>query len=259
MTRLIGSEIRYMRLGYWLRRPPYDYTSQKVETAHGKRSVLVPHATEAAHIIEIFRLRASGQHTDLEIAQRVNDMGYASRRTRKSENTGRVLLTSAAIWRIIRQTVYAGINTEKWTNGQPIKMTSYGLVSIEQFNRANRGSLVISESDDRQISVTEHKNQAFVDKTRHSDDYPYKRYIKCPHCEKSLRGSASRGRRGKLYPVYHCREKGNHSFRVKKEDLNGIVDKFLSKLELKPENVDAVFKIMEDSLQKVDDRHRRRL
>lgn len=259
MTRLIGSEIRYTRLGYWLRQPPYGYTSQKVETAHGKRSVLVPHPTEAAHIIEIFRLRANGQHTDLEIAQRVNDIGYAGRRTRKSTNKGRVLLTPVAIWRIIRQTVYAGINTEKWTNGQPIKMTSDGLVSIEQFNRANRGSLVVSESADGQISVTERKNQAFVDKTRHSDEYPYKRYIKCPHCEKSLRGSASRGRHGKLYPVYHCREKGNHSFRIKKEDLNGIVDKFLSKLELKSENVDAVFKIMEDSLQKVETRHRRRL
>ncbi len=51
MTRVIGAEIRYTRLGYWMRKPPYGYISQRAETAHGKRTVLEPHPIEAEHII----------------------------------------------------------------------------------------------------------------------------------------------------------------------------------------------------------------
>ena len=34
MSRMIGAQIRYTRLGYWMRRPLYGYTSEKVETPY---------------------------------------------------------------------------------------------------------------------------------------------------------------------------------------------------------------------------------
>ena len=42
LSRLVGSEIRYARLGYWMRRAPDGYDTQKVGTEHGKYSILTP-------------------------------------------------------------------------------------------------------------------------------------------------------------------------------------------------------------------------
>jgi hypothetical protein len=36
MTRMIGAEIRYTQLGYWMRQPPYGFTSETADTNHGK-------------------------------------------------------------------------------------------------------------------------------------------------------------------------------------------------------------------------------
>jgi site-specific DNA recombinase len=37
MSRLMGAEIRYTRLGYWMRRAPYGFATRKANTPHGKR------------------------------------------------------------------------------------------------------------------------------------------------------------------------------------------------------------------------------
>lgn len=47
MTRMIGAEIRYTQVGYWMRQPPFGFDGEKIETGqHGKRCVLKPHPTE---------------------------------------------------------------------------------------------------------------------------------------------------------------------------------------------------------------------
>jgi site-specific DNA recombinase len=73
MSRIIGAEVRYTRLGYWMRRPPYGYTSEKTDTHNGKRKVLMPLQEEAKFIRKMYELRAAGQHTDKEIATIIND------------------------------------------------------------------------------------------------------------------------------------------------------------------------------------------
>ena len=120
MTRMVGAEIRYTRLGYWMRQPPYGYLSQKAETPHGKRTVLVPHPVEAKYILEMFRLRAEGQHTDEEITHIINDLGYEGRKQRGASRnmSQKTRLNSKHLWRLVRNPIYAGINIEKWTGGQ---------------------------------------------------------------------------------------------------------------------------------------------
>ena len=49
LTRMIGSEIRYTQIGYWLRGAPYGYSTQRIETVNGKRTILVPHTDEATN------------------------------------------------------------------------------------------------------------------------------------------------------------------------------------------------------------------
>jgi hypothetical protein len=79
LSRVIGAEIRYTQMGYWMRRAPYGFVSEKVETQHGKRMVLKSHSDEAKYIVQMFELRASGQFSDKEIAKKLNDMGYRGR------------------------------------------------------------------------------------------------------------------------------------------------------------------------------------
>lgn len=69
MSRMIGAEVRYTRMGYWMRRPPYGYTSEKIDTQNGKRTILRPHPEESKYIIKMFELRAAGRYTDREIVE----------------------------------------------------------------------------------------------------------------------------------------------------------------------------------------------
>ncbi len=47
LSRMIGAEIRYVRMGYRISIPPFGYENAKVETVHGKRVTLKPHPQEA--------------------------------------------------------------------------------------------------------------------------------------------------------------------------------------------------------------------
>ena len=66
---------------------------EKVETQHGKRTILKPHPEEARFIVKLFELRASGQFSDKEIASKLNDLGYRGRPQyrRSKENRNRVV------------------------------------------------------------------------------------------------------------------------------------------------------------------------
>ena len=80
MTRMIGAEIRYVRLGFRVRRAPYGYVNEKVETTHGKRVILKPHPEESKWILKMFDLRCRGTMTDRQIIGEVNNLGFRSRK-----------------------------------------------------------------------------------------------------------------------------------------------------------------------------------
>ncbi len=50
MSRMIGAEIRYTQMGYWMRQPPYGFVSEKIETKNDKRCILKPHPTESKYV-----------------------------------------------------------------------------------------------------------------------------------------------------------------------------------------------------------------
>ena len=266
MTRMVGAEIRYTRLGYWMRMPPYGYISRRVETAHGKRTVLEPHPTESEYIITIFKLRASGKYTDEEIAQKINNMGYRghtkrSLRLRRSHNARddqRTQMTAKHMWRLVRHPIYAGINNEKWTDGKPVKCAFDGLVSIDLFNQANKGHRVITDYSGGKITVEDFSEPRYTDKGRRSAEFPYKKFVLCPECKKPLYGSASRGKSGKLYPAYHCSRQG-HRFRISKQELESQVNDFVGNLKLDPKLADQYIQIANKSWQKLHNQYGRQV
>lgn len=236
-TRMIGAAIRYIRLGYWRGSTPLGFIAIKIDTPHGKRFVLRPHPEEAKWFVRMFELRAQGC-TDQEIVKEVNKMGFITRTRyyRDKEDRSKIIkimgnckLNIKRLLKYIQTPLYAGVNTEKWLQGQPVKLHDGGLVSIDLFNRANRGKVTIVEEDGI-VKIYRGKPPAWALKKRKLNPlYPYKQYVLCPICKKQLLGSASRGKSGKYFPAYHC-QRGHRSFRVPLKDFNEIIASFVKQL-----------------------------
>ncbi len=254
MSRLIGSEIRYTRMGFWMRQSPYGLESYKVNTLHGKRILLRSHIDEAPFITKMFELRARGTLTDRQIVDEINKLGYKSRvqTVRSSSNRTQVVgtrggkkLTLKMLWKYIQNPIYAGIICEKWTDNKPVKAQFPGLVTFELFNSANKGKLTVGEKEGA-VFMHERPIEAryAVAKGARNADFAYRKIVMCTRCEKPLFGSASRGRMGKLYPAYHCNKRG-HYFRVPKEDFEQTITNFVHRVNYDKTQIDALLTAVE--------------
>ncbi len=238
LTRMIGAEINYTRLGYKTRQPQMGFINVKIETPHGLRSVMKPHPLESSWFIRMFELREQGNLSDREIVYEINARGFLSRIKRKYDkndrtkiigHTGGKPLAVKQLQEYIRNPIYAGINTEKWTGGKAIKMYGGGLVSIEVFNKANRGKVKIIEQQDHPNEVLVIKGQIEewkLKKNKLNPLYPFKQQILCPKCNKEFYGSATPGKSGERFPAYHC-NRGHKRFGVKLKDVHDLVTSFV--------------------------------
>ncbi len=249
LSRMVGASIRYTRLGYWMRQNPYGFASEKIETKNGKRVILKPHPKESPFVIRLFELRAAGIMHDNEIVETINGMGYASRlhyiRSKHDRTTivgkrGGNPLDKDAMELILRNPIYAGVNNEKWTNGQPVRFVFPGLVDIATFNKANKGKVVIAENGSDITITTEEAPPYQVNKGRRDPEFPYRKFVGCSTCGKPLYGSASKGSNGTYYPAYHC-DKG-HYFRVPKDELEETILSFIQRLTVTPESAQIISK-----------------
>lgn len=251
-TRMIGAQIRYARMGYWVRRPLHGFDNVHIETREGKRCILKPNEAEAPLVVKMFELRARNTMEDEEIVDELNKLGFRTRqrmvrdkndRTKIVDVIGGECLTLKQLWRMIENPIYAGVNDELWTQDKPVKCQFDGLVSVELFNAANRGKLVITEDED---GVHIHRRQTpkhLLNKGARNIDFPYKRIVMCPTCRNPLYGSASRGKLGKYYPAYHCDHRG-HYFRKTKQEFDATIEAFVKCLDVSPAYIDALLSIV---------------
>ena len=255
MTRMIGAEIRYVRMGYRVRQAPFGYKNDKIETPHGKRVVLKPHPKESIWIIKMFELRAQGTLNDEEIVEKINNLGFKTRKLYKRDSNDRTKivgqkgekqLTAKQLWRYISKPIYAGVSVEKWTKDAPVKAKFKGLVSIDLYNKANRGKKILKEENGVVNFWKKQPPAHLAIKQVKNPNFPYKRYVLCPECRKPLYGSASRGKLGKYYPAYHCNKRG-HYFRVPKKDFDATILKFVQNLNITPEYTEKLKKHVLDA------------
>ena len=256
-TRMIGAQIRYARMGYWVRRAIYGYDNAHIETREGKRCILKPNDEEAAFVTKMFELRARGTFDDTGIVDELNKRGFHTREmpVRDKEDRSKILyikggvpLTLKNMWRMLENPVYAGVNPEKWTQGKPVKCKFNGLVSIELFNAANQGKITIIENEDG-IQILRRKPPDYLlNKGVKNAAFPYKRIIVCETCRKPLFGSASRGKR-KYYPAYHCDKRG-HYFRKPAKEFNEAIERFVASLNVSEECMDTLISIVMELFDK---------
>ena len=243
LTRMIGAEINYVRLGYRVRQAPPGFRNVKVESPHGIRVVLAPHDVEANWFLRMFELREQGNLSDKEIVIQINKMGFKSRRTKRHDQkdktkvigyAGEKPLTVKQFQKYIKNPIYAGVNVESWTKGKPVKGKFDGLVSIETFNKANRGALTIIE-DDSGINIYKDKPPLWrLRKQKENPLYPYKQQVLCPMCRKPVLGSASRSKSGKHIPRYHC-ARGHKFWSKNSVEFNKAIQFFVQNVKFSDE------------------------
>lgn len=98
---------------------------------------------------------------------------------------------------------------EKWTHYKSIRAQYPGLISIELWNRANRGKLAIMQNKDGGLEMTKSKGVHGKERLKNNPLFPYK-FITCPNCGKPMLGSSPRGKLGKPHPTSHCAR--NHKY-----------------------------------------------
>ncbi len=255
MSRMIGAEVRYTRLGYYMRRAPYGYCSQRIDTPNGKRYILAPVESEEFYVLKMFELRSQGNLTDQQIVDEINRLGYKSRTMirRKTISSGKVSktmggnkLTLKRFWKFIEHPIYAGVICEKWTDSEPVKAKFEGLVTYEDFNKANRGKITLVEDDGKTKIIKREAPEHQQRKGRFNADYPYRKIVMCSGCEKPLYGSASQGRSGKKYPAYHCNKRG-HYFRVAKDEFESTIEQFVRRVTMPQEQIDSLITVLEET------------
>lgn len=257
MTRMIGAQIRYTQLGYWMRQPPYGFMSEMVDGNHGKRMVLKPHPEESVFVRRVFEMKAQGIYSNKEIADTCNRLGFKTRATVvrdkydpsqiKSIRGGKPM-NEKIVDRFVHRLIYAGIIQEKWTYDKPVKARFEGIVSADLFNDANHGNYILEVNGDN-VTVRRRELPEWQRiKKVINDKFPYKKVIGCPHCKKPLSGSAARGKLGKYYPAYHCSRDG-HYFRKPLAEFEQAIERFVGSLEIAPEHIDKLIDMIATSYE----------
>lgn len=240
LTRTIGQSIQLTQQGFQVRAPNYGYRNVKIDDENGKkRTIIVPDAKEAEFVEAMFRMRAEGILSDTEICERVNAMGFKTRpwkkrdpRTRKIiAEVGGKPLSVGKLQKLTAMAIYCGVRCEKWTNDVPIRAAGDPIVTIETFNRANRGRIRIIEYSDGTLSVE--RGGRLYQNHRNNPDFLLRHVVMCTECGKPFLGSKSRGKSGNHFGYYHC-SRGHKYFGINKTEFEATVGKALDGIEAKP-------------------------
>lgn len=239
LTRTIGAEIALVRAGYHIGPPREGYINAKMFVDGRKKPIQEADPKYAPFFIKMFELRALGIYTDKEIVDQINAMGYRSRirnswaknKERVIGSTGGMKLNIKHFQHIIANTIYCGINTQKWLS-TPIKTQYSGLVSVSTFNKANKGAKFIEEKADGNITIHKNFNPHSLKRIKDNPLFPFKSVILCPACEKPFLGSVSKGKSGQGFPAYHC-SRGHKQYGVSKKEFEKQIALFINNLKYK--------------------------
>ena len=75
---------------------------------------------------------------------------------------------------------------------------------------------------------------------KYEDEFPLKRFLKCPYCNKNLTGSYSVARNKTRHPYYHCVKKGC-GFRISRDNADYLFFEYLKSFEMKQDAINKVF------------------
>ena len=267
LTRLFGAEVGLEKEGYNMRASLDGYRNARQMIEGKDKSVLAQDPERATYRKMMYEMRASGLYTDKEIVDHVNALGYRSKPQKRwrveggerrcvGESTPK-LMTVKQLQKSIAYPAYAGVRLSRWTKEQPVWLVFASgetpIVSVEIFNRANRGKVYIEINPIGHPVVHKNYTGNFAKKTRrkHHPDYRYDKMVICAACQKPLKnsGKGNKGKLGKYYQGYHCDrscECKKVTGRIPKEKLEQQVSDLLNRIEFN----DGLKKRLEEKLIK---------
>ena len=237
LKRLIAPEIRLTQDGYHIGRPDYGFLNKKIFVDGKKKCIQSRSEPEAIYIERIYKLRSEGLLSDQEICDDVNVIGYKSQtmvkwnqdKTKQVGTLGGNKLEVKQLQKIIRRFSYCGVICEKWTKYQPVKAKYDGLVSIEDWNKANRGKVLLEVGSDNSLTLLKDVNIHSKKRKKYNPKYPFKGILMCETCGKIMKASASTGKSGDKFGAYHCtRKHPRNAFSQKEVEEN--YTKFLNSI-----------------------------
>ncbi len=244
LTRLIGAEISLVQDGYQIGSANEGFENSRILVGNKKKTIQVRDPKKAHFFEKMFQMRASGQYTDMEIVNEINAMGFKTRVQKKWNKNhtevigkqGEEILTVKRLQRYIQRPIYCGIVCRKWTNYQPVKAQFEGLVSVDIFNKANRGKVYIKEipSGEFQILYNQKLEKEKRVVRKYNLDYPYKNVVLCDECNKPFMASAPKGKSGNTFPTYHCggKKRGHSYYGIPKKEFEEHVEKCIKELKM---------------------------
>ncbi len=249
LTRVIEAEIQLTQKGFHLGPPNDGFVNAKTIEDGKKKPIQIPCPEKSKFIIKLFELRAGGILEDKEIVKQLNAMGYRTRKrnvwNKEKTNivgyTGANLLSVKELQKKIEKPVYCGFIKRKWTNNKLVKAQYNGLVSIDTFNKANKGKVYVKAKKDGSFEMlyNYHPHQIIQKRSKYNPLFPYKEIVLCPTCKKPFLGSSPRGKSGKVFPTYHC-ARGHKYFGVKKKDFDDNFESIIKKLNVDTKKLKAI-------------------
>ena len=165
LQRLLWQAIKNNKRGYKVRNSEYGFRNTKVITEFWKKTIQVDNPEESIFIKKMFELKARWDLKYQQIVDEINLMGYKWR-TKVKWNREK----TQAIWtywwakldirqlqRYLSHPVYAWVICEEWTWHKAVKTPYNWLVSIDLWNRANRGKYKINFIYNDEIYIEHYK------------------------------------------------------------------------------------------------------
>lgn len=261
LQRTIGKEILIEQKGFHPRNSNYWYTLKKVDAGVlWKAKIQVEDPVEGKWVIEIFNEKAKGILSDDEIVKNVNLKGCLKRKNAKYPNDRPMDIDYMKD--LIKNPIYAWIKAPKWNNYIPFKQQYAGLVSIETWNRANKGKKVIKEMSDGSIKIMCPKNNIEVGnitpqrRRKFNPILPYRGLILSSQMPWKLISWAVSRWNGWNYGYYHpIRKKKEKAENISKATFEKQVEDFFDNLEIcksfkeiLEERFDKIFELNKDDL-----------
>lgn len=169
--------------GYWQHPPVVGYSIHKIPNELGKlRPTLKPNAM-APKVTQVLERFSQGDITKAELARFAADVGLRSRYEKK--------LSEDSINRLLKNSVYAGFVSDKFTNYENVAGQHEALISPETYER---NQSILYPKNSRKDEVHLQKNKT----------YPLKGLVLCINCEQPMYASAPKTGSGTHSPRYHC-------------------------------------------------------
>ena len=225
-----GMEER-VKQGVWVWSAPFGYKRLV------KGGNLVVDENIAPYVKEIFEEWSKGTHSYKSLSTLMYESGL------RAKNGGK--LYPQTIEKVIKNPIYYGV--------------------IRAFGMEVKGAFepIISEELFFQCQPDSHKKVALTKRKAQNPQFPLRRLVVCPECQKSLTGSCSTGRGGKRHPYYHHHKKGCSLVKShKKADVERDFVSFLNEISPQHKKYEKLFKaivmdVWQSNYKKLDEDNER--